>query len=145
MKSFALALLATVAAQTGYTCTSTTTGWTETESATLTADDITDAAKCETAGKALAEGDAQKDWCLAAVVTDKVGETAATLDSCKLYEAATAADADIRAVLATDLKTNSAWAWAAGVAMADVAAEDSASAMMTSFAAVVATIAMVAY
>ena len=144
MKSFALALLATVAAQTGYTCTSTTTGWTETESDTLTTD-ITDAAKCETAGKALAEADTQKDWCLAAVVTDKVGETAASLDSCKLYEKATAADADIRAVLVTDLKTNSAWAWAAGVAMADVAAEDSASAMMTSFAAVVATIAMVAY
>ena len=144
MKSFALALLATVAAQTGYTCTSTTTGWTETESDTLTTD-ITDAAKCETAGKALAEADLTKDWCLAAVVTDKVGETAASLDSCKLYEAATAADADIRAVLATDLKTNSAWAWAAGVAKADLVAEDSASAMMTSFAAVVATIAMVAY
>ena len=143
MKSFALALLATVAAQTGYTCT-TATGWTEKTDATLTTD-ITDAAKCETAGKALAEGDAQKDWCLAAVVTDKVGETAASLDTCKLYEKATAADADIRAVLVTDLKTNSAWAWAAGVAMADVAAEDSASAMMTSFAAVVATIAMVAY
>ena len=142
MKSFSLALLvATVAAETGYTCTNPAgdaawTTHTEADSGTTLSSADT-AAKCTAAAKTIAEADKSNDFCASFTDTAKV-EADAEADPvveardastvCALLEKATATDADIRAAKATeDGITYNAWAWGAGAAldtMADIAAAE---------------------
>lgn len=149
-------LLATVSAEAGYTCTNPEDAWTVTA-----VEGATDGASCGTEGTALAT-DATLDYCLAAVVVPAVEAdaeadpaveaVAESLTSCNLYSLATAADADIRTAAAAAEDGSAAyhaWAWGAGVALADLApaAEGDADSakMITSAVATIAAIAMVAY
>lgn len=146
-------LLATVSAEAGVTCVNPEgdAAWT-----VAAVEGATDGATCGTEGTALAT-DATLDYCLAANVTPAVEADAeadpaveaadAVLNSCNLYSLATAADADIREAKTEEGVEHHAWAWGAGVALADVApAADADSAkMITSAIATIATIAMVAY
>ena len=159
MKFATLSLLvASVAAEAGYTCVNPEgdAAWAPTD---VQPADMTDVATCGEKGTALAT-DVANDYCLFAVSTDAVvaddtadpvvAEVAYALDSCTLWFKATVADATIKeAKAAADGKSYDAWAWGAGVALADMAAAaegdaDSAK-MMTSAIAAIATIAMVAY
>jgi hypothetical protein len=160
MKSFAIAaIIATVTAEVGYTCTNDADAtWTE------TAPTAVDAAACGTACTDTAT-DTTMDYCCRAMTTAAVAaveddaatadvdETAAATDAsfaCALFTKATAADATIKALQAdADGVSYEAWAWNAGVAAADMAgaeevAADSAS-MISSAIATIAAIAMVAY
>ena len=139
MKSLSLTLLvATVAAEAGYTCTNPDgdAAWkthTEADSGTTLSSADT-AAKCTAAAAAIAEADKTNDFCASFTDTAKV-EADAEADPvveardastvCALLEKATATDADIRAAKATeDTITYDAWAWGAGVALADLTAAE---------------------
>ena len=119
MKSFSLALLvATVAAEAGYTCTSDS--WAnyadDGENDTTALDAAATAADCLAAGKAIAEADKTADVCAfsittAEIVEDKETDARAAEFSCTvLIEGGD--DADIREAKATeDTITYDAWAW----------------------------------
>ena len=135
MKSFSLTLLvATVAAETGSTCVNLEgeAAWATHEEAdsgtTLSSADT--AAKCAAAAKTIAETDNTWDFCASFTDTAKVEasegvDARAASTECALLEKVTAADADIRGVKATaDTITYDAWAWGAGVALADLTAAE---------------------
>ena len=113
------ALVASVSAQTGVTCTDPGSGWTASTAAPY--DTPTTHAECKAAADA-ATLDDTKDHCLASVdqTDDTANGGAAASYVCTMYESdATGAD-DIRAA-ATDTTTltHEAWAWVASVASAD--------------------------
>ena len=153
MKSFVLALLAaSVSAEANTACKADLEN-----GETLTA---ADAATCGTVGTAKvdeAQDKAENDWCLSAVTTAAVADSAPDAGDgtpastvCILYKKTAEEGAELReAKAATDTLSYDAWQWAAGELSADLApaAEGDADSakMITSALAAVATIAMVAY
>jgi hypothetical protein len=121
MKSLSLTLLvATVAAEAGYTCTSET--WAnyakDVENDTTALDAAATAADCLAAGKAIAEADKTADVCAFSITTAEIVEDkeasvdarAAEFSCTVLIEGGD--DADIREARATeDTITYDAWAW----------------------------------
>ena len=163
MKFVALtALVASVSAQTGVTCTDPGSGWTTTTGAGTAYESVTDHAGC----KAAADGaslDAATDHCLASINQDDdtANGGAAASYSCILYTADATGAADIReAATDTATLTHEAWAWVAGSASADWVApeepaeepaeegeeeEEALSVKMTASAIAAATVAMMAF
>ena len=150
MNSIAIiALIATVSAESGYTCVQPDPEWTASTDASLTTD-ITDAAACGAACTALAT-DVLFDYCCFATTTLESSEGADdATTACALWSLETVADANIKtAKVATATESFDAWTWNAAVLAADMtaASDDSAdsASMISSAIATIAAIAMVAY
>ena len=155
MKSFVLALLAaSVSAEANTACKA------DLENGETLTEGVTDAATCGTVGTAKvdeATDKATNDWCLSAVTTAAVADSAPDAGDgtpastvCILYKKTAEEGAELReAKAATETLSYDAWQWAAGEKSADLApaAEGDADSakMITSALAAVATIAMVAY
>ena len=122
MKFVALtALVASVSAQTGVTCTNPGSGWTEVTGAGTAYENVTDHAGCKSAADG-ASLDATTDHCLASINQDDdtANGGAAASYSCILYTADSTGADDIReAATDTDTLTHEAWAWVAGTESAD--------------------------
>ena len=119
MRSFVVTMLfAAVIAEDGYTCTDSESAWGDVVD--LSSGEITTADECKTACEGAIDSTTDKDWCCFAVAVADPESLACS------YFSITADELDIRAAEeeAVDGTTNSAWAWAAGVALDDLAEEE---------------------